>query len=57
MSFAPASIRIPPGFEEILRDLAREVLRSQPEDIIAFASSHFKKKLLQRTGLSLGLRP
>lgn len=53
VSYAPVKVEIPPGFEVLLQDLAREVLRSQPEDITAFAANYFKKKLLQRNGESL----
>jgi hypothetical protein len=46
---------IPPDFPEILRGLTREVLRSQPKDINAFAYEYFKKMkediaLTQATG-------
>lgn len=50
VSYAPTKLRIPPGFEHLLEVLAREVLREQPEDIIAFAAEHFRKKLLLRDG-------
>ena len=50
VSYAPVKVQIPPGFEVILQDLAREVLRSQPDDIIGFAAEYFKKKLTQRKG-------
>ena len=33
---------IPEGFNDILHDLAKEVLRYQPEDIIEFCASYFK---------------
>lgn len=32
---------IPEGFPEILNDLAKEVIRNQPEDIIDFAAMYF----------------
>jgi hypothetical protein len=32
---------IPEGFPEILNDLAKEVIRNQPEDIIEFAAMYF----------------
>lgn len=46
---------IPPDFPEILRGLTREVLRSQPKDINAFAYEYFKRMkediaLTQATG-------
>eukprot|EP00358_Blepharisma_japonicum_P000228 CAMPEP_0202949164 /NCGR_PEP_ID=MMETSP1395-20130829/15032_1 /ASSEMBLY_ACC=CAM_ASM_000871 /TAXON_ID=5961 /ORGANISM="Blepharisma japonicum, Strain Stock R1072" /LENGTH=229 /DNA_ID=CAMNT_0049651941 /DNA_START=1 /DNA_END=690 /DNA_ORIENTATION=+ len=35
---------IPPEFPNILRDLTREILRLQPQDIIVFAAEYFKCK-------------
>jgi hypothetical protein len=35
---------VPEGFNEILEDLIREILREQPSDIIAFAAHYFKCK-------------
>ncbi|CAG9330368.1 unnamed protein product [Blepharisma stoltei] len=35
---------IPPEFPNILRDLTREILRLQPQDIIKFAAEYFKCK-------------
>lgn len=50
VSYAPAKLRVPAGFEHLLEGLAREVLREQPRDIIAFAVEHFKGKLRMREG-------
>ena len=33
---------IPEGFPEILHDLAKEILRNQPSDIIEFSALYFK---------------
>lgn len=33
---------VPEGFSEILHDLAKEILRNQPEDIIDFSAQYFK---------------
>ncbi len=33
---------IPEAFPEILHDFAREVLRDQPEDILAYAAKYFE---------------
>lgn len=33
--------KIPPGFDEVLRNLTREILRSQPEDINKFGNLSF----------------
>ena len=57
VSYAPVKVQIPPGFEVVLQDLAREVLRNQPDDIVGFAADYFKKKLTQRNselGVILG---
>lgn len=37
--------KVPAGFEQILEDLTREILREQPRNIYAFASLYFKCKL------------
>ena len=50
VSYAPSTIRVPPGFEHILEGLAKSVLKEQPEDVIAFAAEYFKKKLMLRNG-------
>lgn len=33
---------VPEGFQEILHDFTREVLRDQPEDIIKYAADYFE---------------
>jgi hypothetical protein len=35
---------LPQGFQEIVHDFSREVLRDQPADIIDFAHEYFKAK-------------
>ena len=50
VQYAPMKLRVPPGFQNLLEGLAREVLREQPEDIIHFAAQHFKNQLLIREG-------
>ena len=52
VQYAPMKLRVPPGFQNLLEGLAREVLREQPEDIIHFAAQHFKNQLLIRDGTS-----
>jgi hypothetical protein len=32
---------VPEGFPEILHDFTREILRDQPDDIIAYAAEYF----------------
>lgn len=39
--------KIPEGFDEVLRNLTREVLRSQPEDINKFGKKHFPHRLYE----------
>ncbi|NWI70398.1 SP17 protein, partial [Todus mexicanus] len=41
------TLRLPDGFRNLLEGLALEVLRVQPDDIVAFAAQHFQT-LLQR---------
>lgn len=53
VQYAPMKLRVPPGFQNLLEGLAREVLREQPEDIINFAAQHFKNQLLIREGMLL----
>uniref|UniRef100_A0A8C9NWM2 RIIa domain-containing protein n=1 Tax=Serinus canaria TaxID=9135 RepID=A0A8C9NWM2_SERCA len=52
MSIAAAntSMRVPAGFRNLLEGLAREVLREQPTDVVAFAAEYFQKLLEQREG-------
>ncbi|XP_023797288.1 neurogranin [Cyanistes caeruleus] len=42
------SMRVPAGFRNLLEGLAREVLREQPTNVVAFAAQHFQKLLEQR---------
>ncbi|KAF4793488.1 sperm surface protein Sp17 [Turdus rufiventris] len=42
------SLRVPAGFRNLLEGLAREVLREQPTNVVAFAAQHFQKLLEQR---------
>lgn len=52
MSIASANthMRVPAGFRNLLEGLAREVLREQPTDVVAFAAQYFQKLLEQRDG-------
>ena len=50
VQYAPMKLRVPPGFQNLLEGLAREVLREQPEDIIVFAAQYFKNQLQIRDG-------
>ncbi|XP_077985337.1 uncharacterized protein LOC144439983 [Glandiceps talaboti] len=44
----PAKYQIPEGFETLLEGLAKEVLRSQPENIYSFAADYFDTLLSAR---------
>jgi len=44
MQYAPNKLSVPPGWEQLLSDFAREMLRSQPADVYKFAVEHFKVK-------------
>ncbi|NWY08299.1 SP17 protein, partial [Nothoprocta ornata] len=46
--FSNTRLRVPAGFRELLEGLAREVLRAQPRDVVAFAAEHFQALLEER---------
>ena len=46
-------LTLPDGLEEALEGLAREVLRSQPDNILEFAANHFEQ-LVKTRGSALG---
>ena len=48
-------LTLPNGLEEALEGLAREVLRSQPDNILEFAANHFEQ-LVKTRGSALGKR-
>lgn len=50
VSYAPKKVNVPKGFEHVLEDLSREVLRLQPDNVIQFAAKYFAKKLELRKG-------
>lgn len=47
--FSNTKLRVPKGFQNILECLAREVLRSQPDDIHEFAAAYFENTLKVRS--------
>ncbi|KAJ3001574.1 hypothetical protein HKX48_002808, partial [Thoreauomyces humboldtii] len=50
--FNPEQFSVPAEFPEILKDLNKEILRSQPPDIYQFCSNYFQKRLEdQRAGI------
>ena len=50
MQYAPTKLKVPPGFQNLLEGLAREVLREQPENLIEFSANYFKNQLAIRNG-------
>nr|XP_022325725.1 abnormal spindle-like microcephaly-associated protein homolog isoform X5 [Crassostrea virginica] len=46
--FSNTKLRVPKGFQNILEGLARECLRSQPEDIYEFGAKYFQQLLQVR---------
>ncbi|XP_026869467.2 sperm surface protein Sp17 isoform X1 [Electrophorus electricus] len=48
VAFSNTTLRVPPGFGDVVEALAREVLRDQPDDIPAFAARHFAALLKER---------
>ena len=48
--FSNTKLRVPQGFQNILECLAREVLRSQPDNIQEFAAAYFENTLKVRSG-------
>ncbi|BFZ13903.1 hypothetical protein BsWGS_16942 [Bradybaena similaris] len=46
--FSNTKLRVPKGFQNILECLAREVLRSQPDNIHEFAAAYFESLLKRR---------
>uniref|UniRef100_A0A182K3T2 RIIa domain-containing protein n=1 Tax=Anopheles christyi TaxID=43041 RepID=A0A182K3T2_9DIPT len=43
-----AVIPVPEGLEELLQDISREVLRSQPPNVISFLADYLEEKLARR---------
>ncbi|XP_055675521.1 sperm surface protein Sp17 [Falco peregrinus] len=50
-----STLRLPAGFQNLLEELALEVLRVQPTDVVAFAAQHFQRLLEQREESSADL--
>jgi len=48
--FSNTKLRVPKGFQNILEGLAREVLRTQPDNIFEFGSKYFEQLLRVRDG-------
>ena len=49
VQYAPSKLKVPPGFQNLLEGLAREVLREQPDDIIKFSADYFKGPMVLRS--------
>jgi hypothetical protein len=54
VSFAPVSLKMPAGIEELITDFSREVLRSQPANIYTFGADYFKTLLHRREAQQAG---
>uniref|UniRef100_A0A8C3QIQ4 RIIa domain-containing protein n=1 Tax=Cyanoderma ruficeps TaxID=181631 RepID=A0A8C3QIQ4_9PASS len=50
IAYSNTNMRVPAGFRNLLEGLAREVLREQPTNLVAFAAQYFQKLLEQREG-------
>ncbi|NWR09759.1 SP17 protein, partial [Paradoxornis webbianus] len=48
VAYSNTNMRVPAGFRNLLEGLAREVLREQPTNVVAFAAQYFQKLLEQR---------
>ena len=48
--FSNTKLRVPRGFQNLLEGLAREVLRSQPEELYEFGAQYFENLIKQREG-------
>ncbi|KAK3106819.1 hypothetical protein FSP39_000493 [Pinctada imbricata] len=46
--YSNTKLRVPKGFQNILEGLARECLRSQPDDIFEFGAKYFEQLLQVR---------
>ncbi len=46
------AVKVPAGFQELLKDLSREVIRSQPDDIHQFCANFFQTRLNDRERLT-----
>lgn len=48
VSFEGSEFGLPPSFPQLLFDFAKEVIRSQPEDIYQFGKEYFNCKRMVR---------
>ena len=49
--YAPTAIKIPYGFQSVLEELARAVLKDQPQDILKYSAIFFEERLRHRDGM------
>ena len=54
--FSNTKLRVPRGFQNLLEGLAREVLRSQPEELYEFGAQYFENLIKQREGKKYYIR-
>ena len=50
VSYAPTKIKAPEGFQTLMEDLTKQILAEQPENLIDFAATYFKGKMLHLKG-------
>eukprot|EP00967_Tisochrysis_lutea_P085713 scaffold120476_cov35-Tisochrysis_lutea.AAC.1 len=43
--YSAEDMRVPDGFEPMLKDFMREILRAKPDDIVRFGCDYFSQKL------------
>ena len=54
VSFTKTNLRLPRGFNGLLHDLCREVLKHQPHDIHAFSAQYISALIEKRRGMLYG---
>ena len=50
MSCGNVNLAVPDGFQDLLGDLSREILRKQPKNIPKFSAEYFQQMLEKRSG-------
>lgn len=48
--YGPVKLKVPKGFPVLLQRFAREVIREQPDDIVAFGAKYFETLVVERKG-------
>ena len=50
VSYAPTKMKVPEGFQTLMEELTKQILGEQPKDIIGFAATYLKGKMLHLQG-------